>query len=152
MGLERRAGKEVRGKQEELWVLDVKGRAFQEGRVPEGPGEEGTESFALATWWSLVILAKVLVLRSEGCWWKGSMSNPFEKFHWEREKNEKNQKQAMGWDRCFCFILRETRTCLNEKGSVSGKGWVYRGGETCYIVRLWREKGLGSRIQGLTSG
>lgn len=49
MGLERRAGKEVRGKQEELWVLDVKGRAFQEGRVPEGPGEEGTESFALAT-------------------------------------------------------------------------------------------------------
>lgn len=40
----------VVGKQEEFWVLDAKGRAFQEGRVPEGPGEEeSTESFALAT-------------------------------------------------------------------------------------------------------
>lgn len=44
----------------------TQGRGFQERRVPGRLGKVSTESFALATWWPLVILAKVMGLRSEG--------------------------------------------------------------------------------------
>lgn len=44
----------------------TQGRGFQERRVPGRLGKVSTESFALATWWPLVISAKVMGLRSEG--------------------------------------------------------------------------------------
>lgn len=76
-----KAGKEAGGKQKDLQVLEAQGPESQEGRAPKRPGVVGPESSALTTWWSLVILVKVMELRSDGEPMKRkSVNNTFEKF------------------------------------------------------------------------
>ena len=92
----------------------------------------------------VVILAKVMELKSERSWWKATHSRHFT----GKERRRNNSRKGLWVETGVLFYLKRdlSMSKCKWKDSDSGKGWIYRGEEPRYNLRLQRgQEELGSR-------